>query len=147
MRLSFVCLTMETHVRTALRCIASMASSKPLVWYKSGSAVKVYYLPGCWTCVCRNKFLCMMYHFFVLQGVLCKLLYMFKVGLQVLNSFILTEIGGLFSDLDFKRAWTCWYTLSHYSFGRLVVHVMNADHPVRGFLWFSTTKGKCRDRP
>jgi len=43
MRLSFVCLTMETQVRNALRCIAG----KPLVLYKSGSAVKVYYLPGC----------------------------------------------------------------------------------------------------
>jgi len=40
-----------------------------------------------------------------------------------------------------------WYTLSHYSFGRLVVHDMNADYPVRRFLWFSTTKAKCRDIP
>jgi len=36
--------------------------------------------------------------------LLCKLLYMFRVGLQVLNSFISTESSGLFSDLDYKRA-------------------------------------------
>ena len=36
--------------------------------------------------------------------LLCKLLYMFRVGLQVLSSFILTESSGLFSDLDYKRA-------------------------------------------
>ena len=36
--------------------------------------------------------------------LLCTLLYMFRVGLQVLNSFILTESSGLFSDLDYKRA-------------------------------------------
>ena len=42
---------------------------------------------------------------FCLESVLlCKLLYMFRVGLQVLNSFILTESSGLFSDLDYKRA-------------------------------------------
>ena len=41
----------------------------------------------------------------------------------------------------------CRYTLSHYSFWRLVVHAMNADYSVCGFLWFSTTKGKRWDRP
>jgi len=51
--------------------------------------------------------LCMLYQifvhvlsdvsFFVLKVfLLCKLLYMFRVGLQVLNSFILTENSGLF---------------------------------------------------
>ena len=39
--------------------------------------------------------------YFVLKVfLLCKLLYMFRAGLQVLNSFILTESSGLFSDLD-----------------------------------------------
>ena len=86
--------------------------------------------------------------FFVLEVfLLCKLLYMFRVGLQVLNLFILTESSGLFSDLDYRRASICRYTLSHYSFGRLVVHAKNADYPVRGFLCISTTEGKCRDRP
>ena len=42
--------------------------------------------------------------FFVLKVYLRKLLYMCRVGLQVLNSFILTESSGLFSDLDYKRA-------------------------------------------
>jgi len=37
--------------------------------------------------------------FFVLKVFLFKLLYMFGVGLPVLNSFIL-----LFSDQDYKRA-------------------------------------------
>ena len=43
--------------------------------------------------------------FFVLKVfLLCKLLYMFRVGLQVLNSFILTESNGLFSDLDSSQS-------------------------------------------
>ena len=50
---------------------------------------------------------------FCLESVSTKLLYMFRVGLQVLNSFILTESSGLFSNLDYKRAADTRYLTSH----------------------------------
>jgi len=34
--------------------------------------------------------------------LLCKLLYKFREGLQVLNSFLLNESSGVFSDLDYS---------------------------------------------
>ena len=34
--------------------------------------------------------------------VLCKLVFMFRVDLQVINTFTLTESSGLFSDLDYS---------------------------------------------